>query len=68
MARTLVGGTAYIIMRERARAKPLVSCNIKKGGNLRDTALKRARAAARSRSYVTVAAHDDRSRGLTLHL
>jgi len=68
MARTLAGGTAYIIMRERARAEPLVSCNIKKGGSLRDTSLKRARAAARSRSDVTVAADDDRSRGLTLHL
>ena len=61
IARTPAGGTAYIIVRERARAGPTVSFDIQKGGSLRDPSLKRVRAAARSRSDTTAAAADDNS-------
>jgi hypothetical protein len=66
MARTPAGGTVCIIVHVRARAGPPVLCNVKKGGSLRDTSLKRARAAARSRSDATAAADDD-CRNLICH-
>jgi hypothetical protein len=67
MARTPAGGAVSWIVRVRARAGPPVFWNIEKGGSLRDTSLKRVRAAARSRSDATAADDDDNSLGLTRH-